>query len=128
MTMAAGLEARVPLLSAELLDLAERAQDNQKATLRGGKLALRAVARRRLPSYITRGSKRGFAVPLGDLLTGAWRREADEWFASAASDVIDPRRLVELLRLDTLPATDAWAAAVLIQWEQRVAAAAAGAP
>jgi asparagine synthase (glutamine-hydrolysing) len=122
-TMAVGLEARVPILGAELVELAERASDDQKVGLFAGKRVLRDLARRRLPTYVTRARKRGFAVPLAQLFAGRWRSEAVDWFADSSSLIVDGPRAAQLLRSGDLPATDAWALAMMIGWEQSVDAA-----
>ncbi len=122
-SMAVGLEARVPLLGTELLELAEGAGDRQQVGLFGGKRLLRAIARERLPSYLARGRKRGFAVPLADMFAGPWRVEAIDWFADCESLLVDGRHAAELLRERVLPATDAWAAATLVGWEHALRAA-----
>lgn len=116
-TMAVGLEGRVPLLGAELLELAEHASERQQIGLLSGKRLLREVARTRLPGYITRGRKRGFAVPLGPLLKGPWLAEAVDWFAAARSSVADGETVSRQLREGTLAGTDAWALASLLRWE-----------
>ena len=118
--MAVGLEARVPLLGTELLDVSERMCDWQKIGLHGGKRVLREIARRRLPTYITRRHKRGFAVPLADLFAGPWRAEATAWLADAPSSVADGRLASASLRKGRLAAADAWALSALIGWEHSV--------
>jgi asparagine synthase (glutamine-hydrolysing) len=119
-TMAVGLEARVPLLGIELLHLAERTPDRQKIGPFGGKRLLREIARRRLPQYLARTRKRGFAVPLADLFAGRWRAESIEWFADSDSSLVNGRLTAQLLRYDQMAATDAWALAALIGWERSV--------
>jgi asparagine synthase (glutamine-hydrolysing) len=119
-SMAVGLETRVPLLGSELLHLAQRIPDAQKVSMRTGKRVLRSLARERLPRYLTRARKRGFAVPLADLFAGPWRTEAIEWFSCADSDLIDGPGVARGLCDGTLPANDAWTLASLIGWEQSV--------
>ena len=122
-TMAVGLEGRVPLLSAEMVALAERAKDSQKISLRSGKLLLRELARQRLPPYLTSRRKRGFGVPLRDLLAGAWRNDAVEWLASDDSDFADRGQAAERARRGELPPTDLWALASFLSWEGRLRSA-----
>jgi asparagine synthase (glutamine-hydrolysing) len=119
-TMAVGLEGRVPLLGNDLLRIAECATDEQKITLRSGKLLLRQLARKRLPPYIFRARKRGFAVPLAHLLGGPWRAEATDWFAGTTSELVDLSQVRADLTADRLAPDEAWALAVLGRWEQRV--------
>lgn len=63
MSMAVGIEARVPLLDDEIVNLANRLP--QTAKLRGveTKAALRAAARSIVPSSIIKRQKAGFGVP-----------------------------------------------------------------
>ncbi len=119
-TMAVGLETRVPLLGIELVEFAEQIPDRQKIGLTRGKKLLREVARRRLPGYLLRAHKRGFAVPLADLFGGPWRSEAIEWFDAAGSSIVDTHLVARLLRDRSMPATDVWALAALVGWESVV--------
>jgi asparagine synthase (glutamine-hydrolysing) len=122
-TMAVGLEARVPLLSNLMIEVAERAEDRQKLRLGGGKLMLREVGRRRLPAYLTSGRKRGFAVPLRDLFAGRWRAETIEWLGGASSSLVECDRAAQLVALNGLRPTDIWALTVLTGWEVSLRAA-----
>lgn len=122
-TMAVGLEGRVPLLGTELVALAERAADEQKVGFFGGKLLLRRLAKQRLPAYLTRARKRGFAVPLHDLLMGSWRNEAVEWFAGSESAFVDCNAVSANIVSRALRAPDVWALAALVGWEQSIAVA-----
>jgi asparagine synthase (glutamine-hydrolysing) len=70
MTMAVGLEARVPLLDQEVVDFALRLPSAFK--LRGAttKYLLRRALDRLLPADIVERSKHGFAVPVGEWILG----------------------------------------------------------
>jgi asparagine synthase (glutamine-hydrolysing) len=118
-TMAVGLESRVPLLDNEVIGLATVARDRQKVSWIGGKLLLRHLALRRLGG--THGSvrKRGFAVPLAALFDGAWRREAQDWFSAANSELVDGVRAAQLASSGS-SSTDLWALGALIAWEGRL--------
>jgi asparagine synthase (glutamine-hydrolysing) len=120
-TMAYGLEGRVPLLDDEVAALASRTPASQRAGLRGGKLLLREVARRRLPGR--RGRKRGFAVPLRALFDGPWRTEAIDWLTSGPSDLVDGPRAAGLVGRPDVPSLELWALCALRAWELRLAAA-----
>jgi asparagine synthase (glutamine-hydrolysing) len=122
-TMAVGLEGRVPLLDLEVLALAERTRDAQRATLRSGKRLLREVATRRLATAPPQGRKRGFAVPLDDLMAGSWRGPAAARLRDNAPSTFDGRAAGQLLEAGELPATDGWALSVLGAWEARLRAA-----
>lgn len=116
-TMAVGLEGRVPLLGARVLQLAEDATDSAKISPWTGKRLLRQVADARLPSYITRGRKRGFAVPLAAMFAGPWRGPAVDWFSETSSDLVDGRLVGARLRDRRIDAPETWALAALMAWE-----------
>ena len=118
--MAFGLEARVPLLDAEVVALAQRVPDNQKVSLFGGKLILRKLARQKLPANRRSGRKRGFAVPLRDFFAGPWNREARDWLNDCNSDLIDGPAAARMLDAEHSRATDIWTLAALAAWEQRL--------
>jgi asparagine synthase (glutamine-hydrolysing) len=125
--MAVGLEARVPLFDDRVIDIAERSADSAKISWRSGKVALRELAARRLPEGTARARKRGFAVPLADLLRGPWREHAREWFAADASDLVRGDAAPDLIDRDGGP-TDVWALIALTAWERRLGAARRAAP
>jgi asparagine synthase (glutamine-hydrolysing) len=122
-TMSVGLEGRVPLLGKDVLALAELTPPDQRATLRSGKRLLRQLAARRLPGYLRRGRKRGFAVPLGDLMRGAWREPVLECLSERPTTLFDGPAAARELRAGRLSATDSWALSVLMAWEARVSSA-----
>ncbi len=66
MSMAASLEARVPYLDNGVVALAERLPDSLKVRGRITKYALKAVARKVLPSNIVDRPKHGFELPLDE--------------------------------------------------------------
>ena len=119
-TMAFGLESRVPLLDDEVLDLASRTPVSQRASLRGGKLLLRAVARRRLPAGYARRRKHGFGVPLRRLLDGAWRADATEWLRGQPSMLVQTRMRPSSLAARTFRRSTCGPLLALCAWEQRV--------
>jgi asparagine synthase (glutamine-hydrolysing) len=65
MSMAAGLEARVPFLDNSLIEFSSRVPLSFKQTARHRKRVLKAVARRYLPDAVVDRRKSGFGVPLG---------------------------------------------------------------
>ena len=119
-SMAVGLEVRVPLLDLEVVELAARLPDRQKATLLRGKIALRELGKRHLPGL--RHGKRGFTVPLGALLNGSWRDECAAWLRASESELVSPERVAGLLA-GGRNALDVWALCALIAWERRLARA-----
>lgn len=101
MSMATSLEARVPFLDNEVIDIARSLPQDYKQTLRHRKRVLKEVALRYLPREIIERRKSGFGVPL------------PEWFrgqgpmARLLQDVVDSdslRALVEPGRLAILVA------------------------
>jgi asparagine synthase (glutamine-hydrolysing) len=82
MTMAHGLEARVPYLDHRLAEIA--AGFDPGVLLRGGrtKAVLRDLSTRLLPPQISRRHQHGFLVPLGDWFRGD--------FAAFAAGLISP--------------------------------------
>ena len=119
-SMAFGLEARVPLLDAELVALAQRVPDHQKVSMLGGKLLLRRLAREKLPANGRSGRKRGFAVPLRDLFAGPWHDEAKSWLTECDSNLIDGPAAAGMLGAEHSEATDIWTMSALAAWEQRL--------
>ena len=86
MTMAASLECRVPLLDLELVDLAARAPLAWKREARVGKVPLRQLLARHLPSQITDRPKHGFRVPLTSWFGGPIAGELRERFDVVIAD------------------------------------------
>jgi len=119
-TMSVGLECRVPMLDEHLVGVAERTPDDQKISLWSGKRPLRALAGRRLPADVARGRKRGFAVPLGDLLAGRWRAEAQEWLHALQGGLVDGPRAARALADGTAGSRDVWLLTALAGWEARL--------
>ncbi|PCI41211.1 MAG: asparagine synthase (glutamine-hydrolyzing) [Proteobacteria bacterium] len=102
MSMAHGLEVRVPLLDHTLLEwemslpLGLRFKDGR------GKYLLRKVAARYLPSNILKPRKQGFTIPIGEWLRGDLGGWAESLFVSdrfAGRGVFKPEKALELLRL-----------------------------
>ena len=69
MSMAASLEARVPLLTTDVVLYASRLPSEMRAGYRGGKKLLRSAFRGRLPAHVLNAPKRGFFSP-----TAKWLR------------------------------------------------------
>ena len=73
LTMAFGLEARVPYLDRSVVELADALPWNYKVRAGQGKFVLRQVARRHLPARAALRRKRGFPSPISRLLAGPMR-------------------------------------------------------
>ncbi len=69
MTMAASLEARVPLLQFGVVEYASRIPSNMRVGLFSNKKILRAAFASRLPKHVLHAKKRGFFSP-----TAKWLR------------------------------------------------------
>jgi asparagine synthase (glutamine-hydrolysing) len=73
MSMAASVEARVPLLDHPLVEWAARVPDRYKVGGFEGKVLLRQLARRLLPREVVDRPKVGFTVPLSPWFRGPLR-------------------------------------------------------
>lgn len=96
MSMATSLEARVPFLDNEVIDLARSLPQTFKQGLRHRKRVLKDVARRYLPGEIVDRRKSGFGVPLPE-----WFRTAGP-MAELLDDVVASGTLRELVRPEAL--------------------------
>lgn len=70
MTMAHGVEARVPYLDHKLVELCARIPSSLKVRMNREKVLLRKVMKGRLPERIQRRKKTGFTVPLAQWMEG----------------------------------------------------------
>src|SRR6185295_18328172 len=73
MSMAASVEARVPLLDNPLIDWAMRLEPKHKVRGFEGKVLLKRLARKLLPREIVDRPKVGFTVPLAPWFRGEMR-------------------------------------------------------
>jgi asparagine synthetase B (glutamine-hydrolysing) len=126
-TMSVGLEGRVPLLDDDLVSVAARLPEADRASLMRGKIALRRLARRRLRSVGVALQKRGFAVPLDALFAGAWRSDSIDWFSGSDSSLVARRHVAGMIEAGQHDPTDTWALAALAGWEESLARARVGA-
>jgi asparagine synthase (glutamine-hydrolysing) len=70
MSMAHSLEVRSPLLDFRILEFASRLPMRLKLNVHQGKLVLRELAKRRLPSQVAGARKAGFSMPVSEWLRG----------------------------------------------------------
>ena len=109
MSMATSIEARVPFLDNEVIDLAASLPLEYKQTLRHRKRVLKEVALRYLPPEIIHRRKSGFGVPLAPWFAGSgpMRTLLDEAIASSSKDgLLDGAYLQGLAREHAARAAD----------------------
>jgi asparagine synthase (glutamine-hydrolysing) len=92
MTMAASIEARMPLLDHTLAEYVARLPANLKTTMRTTKIVMRQIAAGRLPQSLLERPKVGFAVPVS-----AWMRG---WLGGAAQELILGSRATQRALVD----------------------------
>jgi asparagine synthase (glutamine-hydrolysing) len=85
MSMACSIEARVPLLDRELVELAFRVPPDLKYDRQQSKILLKRIAARRLPRDCVYRPKEGFSIPIKN-----WLREE---FRGLVEHHLDPARL-----------------------------------
>ncbi len=125
MTMDWGLEARVPFLDHELVELAAACPPEHKLA-RGGKGVLKDAARRLLPRQVIDRPKGYFPVPAVRHMTGAVLERAREALyapEAKARGIYRPEYLAELLAAPeehrtTRGASTLWQVALLEIWLQ----------
>jgi asparagine synthase (glutamine-hydrolysing) len=123
MSMAHSLEVRCPLLDRKVVELAFRIPASRKQVGGQGKVLLRALAKRRLPSTLWQLPKRGFTVPIGSWITGPQARLFRDEMLSPSSSVashVDVKDLERRFRAHQSGTADQsytlWAAWVLERW------------
>src|SRR5829696_4633254 len=99
MSMAAGLELRVPFLDLELMRFVERVPATRRVRPRQPKRLHRRAIRRLLPPAVMNRRKHGFATPYDDWLRASLGREVERRYApgAALSDLIDPAAAARLV-------------------------------
>ncbi len=78
MTMAHGLEARLPFLDYRLVELAMRLPSGYKVTALQTKRLLKDAAKGVLPSGVIHGKKKGLTAPIAGWLTGPLKEYAEQ--------------------------------------------------
>jgi asparagine synthase (glutamine-hydrolysing) len=91
MSMAAGLELRVPFLDLELMRFVERVPARSRVRPRQPKRLHRRALQRLLPPEVTNRKKHGFATPYDDWLRASLGREVERRYSpgSPLSELID---------------------------------------
>jgi len=123
MSMANGLEVRVPLLDHRLIEWTSRLPWDMRFQGGRGKYLLRRVAARYLPPHLLRPRKQGFTIPIGQWLRGPLGATVKELFASnrfASRGIIRPDRALELLTMHQTGDYDLghriWSLVILETW------------
>jgi len=109
LSMATGVEVRVPFLDPDVAAFAGRLPPALCFGPDGGKQVLKDAARDLLPAEVIARPKTGFGVPLRDWLRGPLRPLADDVLsdpALRARGLFDPEALAELRRQDAAGAVD----------------------
>src|SRR5215211_4358377 len=99
MSMAAGLELRVPFLDLELMRFVERIPARRRVRPRQPKRLHRRAIGRLLPPEVTNRPKHGFATPYDDWLRASLGREVERRYApgSPLAELIDPDAAARLV-------------------------------
>ncbi len=99
MSMAAGLELRVPFLDLELMRFVERIPARRRVRPRQPKRLHRRAVGQLLPPEVTNRRKHGFATPYDDWLRASLGREVERRYApgSALAALIDPGAAARLV-------------------------------
>jgi asparagine synthase (glutamine-hydrolysing) len=132
MAMAHSLEGRAPYLQPDLFEYGLRLPDEWRADRRGSKLALREVARARLPSQIVDGRKRGFVLPMRQWLASWFERAGPlgPYVAERCPEGLDAEALAGIVREDLERGVRRerllFAVVVLLEWSRRNTIAPAG--
>jgi asparagine synthase (glutamine-hydrolysing) len=85
MSMRAGLEVRVPMLDEDLVGIGLSLSHRMKTDGRTGKLVLRELAARWLPSAVAKHPKHGFTIPLDVMVSGDFHDAVQDLLGTPAS-------------------------------------------
>lgn len=126
-SMAASLEARVPLLDHVLIEAVAGMDERERFHPLGRKQALRAAALARLDPQLFERPKQGFVLPIESWAKQTLRRTMDETFGDAralAAVGLDARSVRALWRSFTAGRpgiywSRVWALFVLVDWARR---------
>jgi len=123
-TMAASLEARVPLLDPRLVELMALAPRRWKIKGSATKVLLRQIASRWLEPATVERRKRGFGPPIGSWLRSSLQPEVDAMLepGSAIGDIVDrdaTRSLVHAFRRGEWRERQVWSLLMLALWAER---------
>jgi asparagine synthase (glutamine-hydrolysing) len=121
-SMAHGLEARVPLLDHPLVEFAATIPADVKFTNGQLKRTLTDIARTVLPApVVNRRDKMGFPTPFAEWARGPARGFVNDLFSSRAAqtrEFVDNRQVLELLEREGRFGRNLWALFCLELWQQ----------
>ncbi|MEA2248738.1 MAG: hypothetical protein QOH46_3267, partial [Solirubrobacteraceae bacterium] len=121
-SMAHGLESRVPLLDHELVELAATVPSDVKFKDGTMKHLFKHATRALVPDVIAeRKDKMGFPVPLNDWMQGPAREYVTDMFSSEAAlgrDLIDNRRVLDGLEGESRYGRKVWGLLSLELWQR----------
>jgi len=122
MSMAHGLEVRVPLLDYRLVEFALSLPPHWLVSARAieGKRILRSVARPMLPKGIFEHPKQGFVVPLNEWLKKLLTPVRRELIVAKLAGLMDVKALDMEVLSGSQPRQDIYSAIVLAHWLQRM--------
>jgi asparagine synthase (glutamine-hydrolysing) len=92
--MAASLEARVPLLDKNVVELAFRVPGRLKVSARETKILLKRIAAQHVPAACVYRPKEGFSIPIKEWLKGEFRPLMEDLLAErhvAEGGLFEPR-------------------------------------
>ena len=125
MSMATGLEVRVPFCDHRLVELASTVPAHRKVGVLTSKRILRRIAKKRLPPSVLRRRKLGFNGPMGAWIRGAVREIRREWLspeAISARGLLRPSTVGRFLDEHEAGTRDhslrLWSLIVLEQWHR----------
>lgn len=126
MSMAHGLELRLPFLDADLVTMMAAVPAHRKAP--GGRLKhlLKRAMAGRLPAAILTRAKKGFNPPMGIWIANQWRKKVDEYLGEEqvrARGYFRPEAIARMRALHDRHARDyslqLWALLVLEEWHRQ---------
>jgi asparagine synthase (glutamine-hydrolysing) len=126
MTMATGVELRVPFLDHRLVEFAATLPDSSKLCGKTGKTLLRRAMRGLLPEVIIDRPKKGFPVPLASWLRGPLRQFTQDQLLdrqSACSGFMDRKHVARLVEQHSSGGADRsqelWTLVVFEHWHRQ---------
>jgi len=125
MTMASGLEARVPFLSNAMIELALKVPSYLKLNGFKGKFLARKAMRGFLPKEVLSGKKRVFFTPLGEMMRQGLLELCESTLLSKESlfDKIESSQLIEKFKRnkeDEFVARKLWMLLMVEKWKERL--------